>query len=92
LSAVLGALYQALIHTMLLLAKLRSVGACGHSIVSLQSPACMQALLLTCVPLMMTVCAGRLTPHARVAVHTSTCSNMRQRTYAYRQYEKCAIH
>ena len=26
----------------------------------------------TCVPLMMTVCAGRLTPHASVAVLTST--------------------
>mmetsp|Transcript_3399 Transcript_3399/g.7067 ORF Transcript_3399/g.7067 Transcript_3399/m.7067 type:complete len:216 (-) Transcript_3399:1040-1687(-) len=26
----------------------------------------------TCVPLMMTVCAGRLTPHASVAVQTST--------------------
>lgn len=28
--------------------------------------------LYTSVPLMITVCAGRLTPHARVAVHTST--------------------
>ena len=26
----------------------------------------------TCVPLMITVCAGRLTPQARVAVETST--------------------
>ena len=29
--------------------------------------------LYTCVPLMITVCAGRLTPHASVAVLTSTC-------------------
>lgn len=29
---------------------------------------------LTCVPLMMTVCAGRLTPQARVAVEMRTCS------------------
>ena len=28
--------------------------------------------LYTCVPLMMTVCAGRLTPQASVAVDTST--------------------
>lgn len=28
----------------------------------------------TCVPLMMTVCAGRLTPQARVAVDTRICS------------------
>lgn len=28
--------------------------------------------LYTSVPLMITVCAGRLTPHARVAVHTRT--------------------
>lgn len=27
----------------------------------------------SCVPLMMTVCAGRFTPHARVAVVHSTC-------------------
>ena len=26
----------------------------------------------SCVPLMITVCAGRFTPHASVAVHTST--------------------
>mmetsp|Transcript_574 Transcript_574/g.1538 ORF Transcript_574/g.1538 Transcript_574/m.1538 type:complete len:267 (-) Transcript_574:621-1421(-) len=30
--------------------------------------------LYTCVPLMMTVCAGRFTPQARVAVLTSTCT------------------
>ena len=30
--------------------------------------------LYTCVPLMMTVCAGRFTPHASVAVDTSTCT------------------
>ena len=28
---------------------------------------------LACVPLMMTLCAGRLTPQASVAVDTSTC-------------------
>lgn len=28
--------------------------------------------LITCVPLIMTVCAGRLTPHAKVAVDTNT--------------------
>lgn len=29
--------------------------------------------LYTSVPLMITVCAGKLTPHAKVAVHTRTC-------------------
>lgn len=28
----------------------------------------------SCVPLMTTMCAGRFTPHASVAVHTSTCT------------------
>ena len=30
--------------------------------------------LYICVPLMITVCAGRFTPHASVAVLTSTCT------------------
>jgi len=34
--------------------------------------------LYTWVPLMMTVCAGRLTPHASVAVDTSTCNHHRR--------------
>lgn len=29
--------------------------------------------LYTCVPFMMTVCAGKFTPHANVAVDTRTC-------------------
>lgn len=29
--------------------------------------------LYTCVPLMITICAGRFTPHAKVAVDTNTC-------------------
>lgn len=36
--------------------------------------------LYTSVPLMITVCAGRLTPHARVAVHTRTYICMHART------------
>lgn len=39
--------------------------------------------LYTCVPLMMTVCAGKLTPQANVAVDTSTWNN---KLFLYKQY------
>ncbi len=43
--------------------------------------------LYTWVPLMMTVCAGRFTPHASVAVETSTCKQLtRYQLYTLRKF------
>jgi len=44
---------------------------CGRAPRSLKAPFCAS---YSCVPLMMTVCAGRLTPQASVAVVHSTCA------------------
>ena len=57
----------------------KAAGSAASSLQELFSPRSVKPPfcgLYSCVPLMMTVCAGRLTPQASVAVQHSTCSDM----------------